>query len=294
LPARRATDDVAHVLSYCERDASYPVAVLRTASPAELQPLTDLLARANEAPYDIRVVAEEKLFGAGYSGKPEVRVFGDFSGVSVTCGKYLRLLAVDRAQRRRAIGTALLRDAEKRGASIVGAEPGNYFAPGIVESDAATLAFFRTRGYAETAQTQNLTVDLNVGAGSRPSQAKPAEAGRRSEVLQFIEREFGAIWRFEASHAETIFYVEVDGTIAGFSTHEANNRGLGFFGPTGVDARLRGRGLGRDLLLASLADLRESGFAKVIIPWTDSIDFYRKSCGAVIAHKFVIMRRIAA
>lgn len=112
-------------------------------------------------------------------------------------------------------------------------------------------------------------------------------------MLQFVEREFGPIWRFEASRAETIFHVEVDGEIAGFATHEANNRGLGFFGPTGVDQRFRGRGLGRELLLASLGDLARRGFREVVIPWTDALDFYRKSCGAEVAHKFVILRRIA-
>ncbi len=264
--------------------------MIRSAARSDLPRLTTLLTRANEAPYDISVVAEEKLFGPGPLGQPEVRVHGDFEGLSVTCGTYLRMIAVDRAHRRRGIGTALLRDAESRGAFIVAAEPGNYFTPGVIETDEGTLGFFKHHNYEETAQTQNLTCGATPLGGEASRRAGPTQT---HSVLKFIEREFGAIWRFEASHAETLFYVEVDGQIAGFAAQEANNRGLGFFGPTGVDARLRGRGLGRDLLLASLAELKRLGFEEVIIPWTDSIEFYRKSCGAEIAHKFVILRRIA-
>lgn len=252
----------------------------------DLPAITDLLVRANATPYDIRTVAEEKVAGAGYAGEPVVRVHGDYAGVSVTCGKHLRLLAVDPAQRGRGIGTALLRDAESRGASIVAAEPGNYFTPGIIDSDVATLEFFRKRGYKETARTQNLIAPVE---DSRPRQS----SARRDDVLRFIEAKFGPIWRFEAAKAATIFHTEAKGAITGFATHEANNRGLGFFGPTGVDPAFRGRGLGRDLLRASLSDLKRLGYREAVIPWTDAIEFYRKSCGAEIAHRFVIMRRIA-
>src|SRR5712691_7965714 len=137
--------------------------MIRTASRAELGKLSRLLSAANEAPYDITVVAEEKVFGAGVAGEPFVRIYGDFAGVAVTCGKYLRLIAVDRRQRGRGIGTALLRDAESRGASVVAAETGNYFTPGIVESDSATVAFFQRRGYQITAGTQNLVSAARIG-----------------------------------------------------------------------------------------------------------------------------------
>src|SRR5438034_912056 len=81
------------------------------------------------------------------------------------------------------------------------------------------------------------------------------------------------------------------GEIAGFSTHEANNRGLGSFGPTGVRISARGRGLGRLLVAASLADLRRLGYHRAVIPWTAATEYYRKTCGARIAHQFVILRK---
>jgi len=258
--------------------------VIRDLSSRDLPQICELLRRANDAPYDLEKVAEEKCFGAGFEGQPRVRVFGDFEGIAVTCGQYLRILAVDRAHRGRGIGTALLRDAESRGTTIIAAEPGNYFTPGVSESVAR---FFRARGYVETARTQNLIVDeLPVEDSGPPLSGQP-----RAAVLHFIEKNFGAIWRFEAERAVTIFSIVEAGEIAGFSTHEANNRGLGSFGPTGVAIPYRGRGIGGRLMRASLADLRRLGYHRAVIPWTDATEYYRKTCGARIDHRFVILRR---
>ncbi len=269
--------------------------MIRTGTRDDLPRIAALLAGANDAPYDLGRAAEEKCFGASVSGDAEVRVFGDFAGVSVTCGKSLRILAVDREQRRRGIGSALLDDAEARGARIVAAEAGNYFTPGVVGSDTATIGFFTHRRYKEIARTQNLVA--GVDRGEWGAGVVRATYATRERVLNFIEKEFGRIWRFEASHAfhndpATLVYVEVDGEIAGFAAHEANNRGLGFFGPTGVAGAHRGRGLGALLLRASLADLRRLGYERVIIPWTDAIDFYRKACGAVVSDHFVTLARV--
>jgi GNAT superfamily N-acetyltransferase len=264
--------------------------VIRAATPADLPRIEELFADANDAPYDLARVAAEKCFGMGVSGNPDVRVYGDFAGISVTCGKSLRILAVDRNQRRRGIGSALLRDAEERGARIVAAEAGNYFTPGVDVNDATTIDFFVKRGYREVAGTQNLIVtSLPV---EMPQGVLRATAANRHGVLAFIEKEFGRIWRFEAGNAgDNLFYVEADGNIAGFAAHDANNRGLGFFGPTGVARALRGRGLGGRLLHASLADLRRLGYDRAVIPWTDAIDFYRKVCGAEVTGRFVTLER---
>ena len=261
--------------------------MIRTATLDDLPALRALFARANDAPYDLAAVAEEKCFGLGVAGEPVVRVFGEMRGAAVTCGRFVRVLIVDREARRRGIGSALLADAEGRGASVIGAEAGNYFLPGVVESLAP---FFRARGYVETAETWNLHVELS----SLPVVESSRRAGHadRERVLGFIEEHFGRIWRFEAGKAfereePTLFFTEEDGAVTGFAAHDVNNRGLGFFGPTGVAQSMRGRGLGCALLLASLADLRRLGYARAVIPWTDAFDFYRKCCGAEAAHRFV-------
>jgi GNAT superfamily N-acetyltransferase len=290
--------------------------VIRIATRADLPRIIELFGKSNDAPYDLGVVAEEKCFGAGVSGETNVSVFGDFAGVAVTCGKSLRILAVDRNQRWRGVGSALLRDAVSRGARIVAAEAGNYFTPGVVTTDTPSIDFFTKRGFRETASTYNLVVELGVGGREwgvgdesppvvndvrsllPPTPHSPlptrVSSASRDRVLAFIEKEFGRIWRFEASNAgDNLFYVDVDGEIAGFAAHDANNRGLGFFGPTGVAREHRGRGRGTALLRASLADLRRLGYERAIIPWTDALDFYRKACGATVAAQFVTLTREA-
>jgi GNAT superfamily N-acetyltransferase len=263
--------------------------VIRDASPAELDAIRELLARANDTPYDLVRVAEEKCFGRGMSGAAVVRLHDD-DGIAVTCGRFLRLIAVDRNRRGRGIGTALLRDAESLGARTIAAEAGNYFVPGVPEE---SIGFFR--GYKEIARTQNLIASTSFDA---PADVRRAAHADRDRVLDFVSQHFGAIWRFETARAfdadePTLMLAEHDDAIVGFAAHEANNRGLGTFGPTGVAKSFRGRGIGRSLLLASLADLRALGYANAIIPWTDALEFYRRACDATVAGTFVTLASIA-
>jgi GNAT superfamily N-acetyltransferase len=262
--------------------------VIRDATLHDLPAIQELFIRANDAPYDIGLVAEEKCFGESVAGAPRPRVFedsGSLRGIAVTSNRFLRILAVDRDYRRQRIGSALLRDAGFA-ARVVFAEGGNYFTPGVVESDAATRAFFRHHGFIETRWTNDLvTTEL-------PSEVPAAveRPANRDEFLRFVLREFGAIWRFEAARAfdldpPSAFWIPN----IGFAVHDVNNRGMGTFGPTGVAAAHRRQGHGRTLLLASLADLRHAGYARVIIPWTESIEFDERSCGAVLTHRFVTM-----
>ena len=260
--------------------------MLRDATIADLPAIRDLLVRANDAPYDIGPVVEEKVFGAGFFGRPRARIHEEerIIGIAVTCGHALRILAVDREHRRKRVGSALLRDGGSK-IRVVFSEPGNYFTPGVGESDEGTRAFFRHHGFLESRWTFNLeTTDL-------PENTNVERPRDREAFLRFVESQFGPIWRFEAAKAFD------DGVRAfwipdcGFAVHDVNNRGLGTFGPTGVAVAQRGKGIGTRLLLASLADLRRLGYSRVIIPWTDAVDFYRKACNAQVTHRFVALTR---
>ncbi len=253
--------------------------VIRDASPSDLPLIREILTSANDAPYDIAPVLEEKCFGPGASGPPRVRLY-EAAGIAVSCGRYLRLLAVLPERRGEGIGTALLRDS---GPAIIGAEPGNYFLPGVTERAAG---FFTRRGYLETGATWNLHADLwsagDLARAPRPDLETPIDAS----FLDFVRREFGNAWAFEVSKAAAGFYIPD----VAFAVIEANNRGLGSFGPTGVAKAHRGKGHGRTLLRAALAALARRGYTRGIIPWTDALDFYRRSCGAEPAHRFVTLK----
>jgi GNAT superfamily N-acetyltransferase len=250
--------------------------VIRDATPADLPLIREIFASANDLPYDLVRVAEEKCFGDGFAGPPQVRLFDD-AGVAVRCGGALRILAVHRAHRRRGIGSALLADSD---AKIIGAEAGNYFVPGVPP---AMVNWLTKRGYRERSRTRNMTTE-QLGDAIPPGVVRGDH-----RALDFIELHFGAVLRFESQRALRIFVIEEEGRIAGFSAHGANNRGLGTFGPLGVASEFRRRGFGRALLLASLADLRRLGYARAIIPWTGAIDFYERACGARVEQEFVIM-----
>lgn len=268
--------------------------MIRTAWPHDLPALRALFARANDTPYDLAAVAEEKCFGLGFAGQPCVRVWNESAveGAVVTCGRYVRLIIVDRGARRRGIATALLADAESRGAHVIAAEPGNYFTPGVPMDDTDARRFFHARGYIETRWTHNLDVALDGIAEPHAAGVRRPSFEESDRVLAFVEHQFGAIWRFEASKAfeselPQAVIAEERGEITGFAVHDVNNRGLGFFGPTGVAKSMRGRGFGCALLRASLADMRRLGFTRAVIPWTDALEFYRKCSGAEPAYRFV-------
>ncbi len=73
------------------------------------------------------------------------------------------------------------------------------------------------------------------------------------------------------------------GEMLGFACYDAGNKG--YFGPTGVDEKERGEGIGVALLLSCLHDMREVGYAYAIIGWVGPFDFYKKTVGATIVEE---------
>jgi GNAT superfamily N-acetyltransferase len=104
-------------------------------------------------------------------------------------------------------------------------------------------------------------------------------------VRQFIEKKFSLSWADEATigfanKPVSVFIATVDGTIVGFAAYECTRRS--FFGPTGVVEEMRGRGVGRALLLAALWGLRELGYVYAIIGAVGPVRFYQKEVGAIV------------
>ncbi|HUF16773.1 MAG TPA: GNAT family N-acetyltransferase [Thermoanaerobaculia bacterium] len=281
---------------------------LRHASPDEVEQLRAIFDRASDAPYPIVPVFDEKLL-AGTAGRAEITVAtreGEVVAGMVCCGAHLRLLAVSRGHRNQGAGTRLLALAERHAAAsgferlIIAGEPGNYFTPGIWLNDERTIGFFRARGYRVRSEPVNLTVQLNDSPflDQTPPTGRVVGASHeeRMAVKRWIEDEFGPIWAFEAGKSfehpqPSIFIHREGGEIRGFSAHCANNAALGTYGPAGVGRRWRRNGYGSGLLLASLADLKVRGFSAAIIQWAAALDFYERTCGAVVSERFVVLEK---
>lgn len=106
----------------------------------------------------------------------------------------------------------------------------------------------------------------------------------KRKILRFIEENFGEGWLGEADVAlsccpsHCVIAVKEE-QVVGFACWDATAKG--FFGPTGVSEQCRGKGVGKALLLRTLAHMREEGYVYGIIGWVDDARvFYEKTLGA--------------
>ena len=103
-------------------------------------------------------------------------------------------------------------------------------------------------------------------------------------VVTWVRDQFGAPWAGECeaafAHQPVSCFIAVDhGRLAAFACHECTCRN--YFGPMGVDARVRGRGIGSVLLRCCLQAMAARGYAYAIIGGVDDGAIYRKVAGAV-------------
>ena len=103
-------------------------------------------------------------------------------------------------------------------------------------------------------------------------------------VRRFVEQHFAEAWADEisvgyANKPVSVYIALRDGRVVGFGAYECTRRG--FFGPTGVAADERGRGIGRALLVACLWGLREMGYVYGVIGGAGPTEFYVRVVGAV-------------
>ena len=263
-------------------------------------------------------VAHEKLFGASPSGLP--RSFGAWdgetlAGVAAVGGSRIRVLAVVPAARGRGAGSALLAaceaDAKAAGEATLRTldQPGNYLAPGIDERNTETIAWLERRGWARAVEPR-LNVLVDVRGNSRVTAERAAElviaaAQRGYEVrraradetalLAAVATEFGGAWPFELEralgHVPAGAHVAIkEGTYCAFAAHDGNNRGLGWFGPTGTWPAHRGQGLGEAVLVACLVDVAVD-HAQCEVAWIGPRPFYDKVAGVAADRRFVLLTR---
>lgn len=106
----------------------------------------------------------------------------------------------------------------------------------------------------------------------------------KHKVLDWVREHFSENWVSECEvacakiPANCLIAVQ-DKDILGFACYDTTFRN--FFGPTGVKESARGQGIGYQLLLASLFQLRVKGYAYAIIGDAGPVEFYKKTIGAV-------------
>ncbi len=111
-----------------------------------------------------------------------------------------------------------------------------------------------------------------------------AKAPEKHIITRWIEDTFSQDW---ASQGEVAFanrpiscFIAIEaGTLIGFACYDATCKA--FFGPTGVDEAMRGRGIGTALLLACLHSMWNEDYAYAIIGDVGPSEFYIQTVGAI-------------
>jgi hypothetical protein len=104
-------------------------------------------------------------------------------------------------------------------------------------------------------------------------------------VTAWVEEHFSLFWRSECevsfSRQPVTCFVAVENEfLVGFGCYDTTRKG--FFGPTGVNEAMRGRGVGKALLLACLHSMWIEGYGYAIIGGVGPADFYAKAVGATL------------
>lgn len=262
-------------------------------------------------------VAEEKLFEPGPTAP--ALAFGawvdnELVGVAAVSSKWLRLLAVVPHARRMGAGAALLAACEAH-ASAAGEtrmrvldQPGNYLAPGVDERNTYAISWLEKRGYKRGDTRENVLLavrdnprvtaeraaELVATASEKGYEVRRARSDETA-LLDAVGGEFGGAWPFELERALghdpcSVHVALHEGVYCAFAAHDGNNRGLGWFGPTGTWPAHRGKGLGEAVLLACLVDVGlEHAYCEVA--WIGPRPFYDKAAGIASERKFIALAR---
>jgi len=267
-------------------------------------------------------VADEKLFGDGPRGAPQALGAWDgdapsapLIGVASVAGNRIRVLAVAPSARGRRVGSALLaaceavaRDAGEHQLRTLD-QPGNYLAPGIDERNTLVIEWLERRDWRRQPEPRvNVLIDvrdnpqvsaaraaeLTAAAAARGYEIRRAHPGEQA-LIDAVAVEFGGAWPFELAralgHEPAGVHVAVkDGAYCAFAAHDGNNRGLGWFGPTGTWPAHRGHGLGEALLVACLIDVA-AHHARCEVAWIGPRPFYERVAGIVGERRFIVLTR---
>ena len=174
-----------------------------------------------------------------------------------------------------------------------------YMFPGVDPRYTGIYIFFLNDGYKVFDYTFNMFLELTHVYTYQKIQGVDiirAKASHHEEVRIFLKKHFPpweeeVLTSFMYDPPRLVISLQ-KGRIVGFSAFDTNNPGVGWFGPMGVNSGLRGKGIGRALLLETLNFMKEVGYKKVIIPWVGPVAFYYKTVGATINRIFLRMKKM--
>ncbi|MGH2464732.1 MAG: GNAT family N-acetyltransferase [Candidatus Limnocylindrales bacterium] len=250
----------------------------------------------------------ERLVGFGYAGlhrmtDPETAGF-------VTRGQLQAVVVVPDRRRRgigRRIAVTLGERIRARGVATVEAGGGMFYLwAGLPEELPGAVEFGRAIGFDLGGPSWDLrgdVTDLRIDPATRATLATagatvgPASSADRPGLLAFLFAEFGGEWWHETrwfldqggDPAELLLLRDEQARIIGLARiHGPATRPIGpphfwaarrppesgGLGPIGVAAALRGRGLGRALLVVALDRLRQAGLTDVMIDFTSLLGYY--------------------
>ena len=103
-------------------------------------------------------------------------------------------------------------------------------------------------------------------------------------IVKWVSDQFGAGWASEAeaalSNRPRSCFTAVEGLmIVGFACYDAT--ALGFFGPIGVAASHRRKGIGAALMTACLLDMKLKGYGYAVAGGVEDEKFYIKNAQAI-------------
>ena len=115
--------------------------------------------------------------------------------------------------------------------------------------------------------------------GASEIRFRRAMAYEKHQVINWVREHFGNGWASECdvafSNRPISCHIATENeVILGFACYDSTSRGM--FGPIGVTESVRGRGIGRGLLLASLHAMVAVGYAYAIIGGAGSMEFYQR------------------
>ncbi len=231
---------------------------------------------------------------------------------------WITLIGVDEGFRRQGIATRLVSELERYFRSrecrmtFVSSYAPNYFIPGVdVNAYPEAMAFFRSVGFEEVYRP--LSMDANLVHVPWPEWVKDKEKALEGKVtiepyrpeliqplLEWMRVEFPGDWQRFAREAMTritlgqfrpdnVWIAHENGKVVGYCQHDNECR----FGPFGVSASERGRGIGIILLLKCLRAMQAKGLHNAWFLWTDDkVAKLYAEAGFAESRRFALLKKM--